>query len=313
LRLAHLRTDIHLGDEGWQHTLARSLELCESLGVKLELALFLSSDDDLSVLRERISTTEIARVLVAPEGAQTVTPLETTPASLVSYVKRSLELDDVPIAGGTDMYFCELNRTRPQIDAMDGVFWSINPQVHAFDDLSLLETPEAQGAQVQTAHHFAAGKPLFVGPITLRRRYNVNAADSTRRPEAPDDRQDSQINAAWTAASLKHLSDHGVDAATYFEICGPAGVLAEGQPLPVYEALSALCGLRGESVLECISTSPLQVCGLAARVGTSTTLIAINLTAATQTVEVEAAGIQRSLELSPYGLFKVDLEEGVAQ
>jgi hypothetical protein len=56
----------------------------------------------------------------------------TAPPTLVTTVRRKLALDGVPIAGGTTMYFCELNRTRPQVEAMDGVFWSLNGRIDSW-------------------------------------------------------------------------------------------------------------------------------------------------------------------------------------
>jgi NAD(P)-dependent dehydrogenase (short-subunit alcohol dehydrogenase family) len=53
----------------------------------------------------------------AREGAQTTSAHETTPGSVVALVREGLGLGaGVPVAGGTDMYFCELNRTRPEVD-----------------------------------------------------------------------------------------------------------------------------------------------------------------------------------------------------
>ena len=112
--------------------------------------------------------------------------------ALVAAVREALALGEgVQVAGGTDMYFCELNRTRPEVAEMDGVFWSVNAQVHAFDDLSVMETPEAQGMQVRTARDFSGDRPLFVGPISLRRRYNVNATEAEAEAEESGELPDS--------------------------------------------------------------------------------------------------------------------------
>ena len=121
------------------------------------------------------------------------------------------------------------------------------------------------------------------------------------------------INLAWTAASLKHLADQGADAVTYFEMCGPGGVIADNEPFPVYDALAQFCDLRGKSVLSCTTTSPLEVAGLAVSVDGSITLLAINLTPSTRTVEVDGDGVHRTIELAPYGLSRIDPEEGVQQ
>jgi hypothetical protein len=310
---AHLRCDVHLGDPSWPGELVTAIAAARKLDTALELALFVepAQGSELDRLREALAGAEIeiARVLVALEGAQTVTPEETTPPELVGMVRARLRLADAPVAGGTDMYFCELNRTRPQVEAMDGVFWSINGQVHAFDDISLLETPEAQGVQVRTARQFAPGKPLFVGPVTLRRRYNVNAtvAEDQARGELPDSvdpRQASLIAAAWTLASAKNLAEHGVDAITYFETVGWRGVIqgdgdpprperfaaAAGQVFPLFHVLADLTELRGLEVAPCNESLPLESVGLAARRadGTVAAILVANLTPRSLTVELTA-------------------------
>ena len=303
---AHVRVDVHVTAGGWRDGLTRALRLCGETGAALELALFLREGDELAPLRQALAGAHVARVLVAPEGAQTVTDEETTPPELVAYARAGLALAGVPFAGGTDMYFCELNRTRPQADSFDGVFWSLNGQVHAFDDVSLLETPEAQGEQVRAAQAFAAGKPLFVGPVTLKRRYNVNATVADAEPDPPDPRQALPIAAAWTAASAKHLTEQGAAAITYFETTGPRGVADNGEPLPVHRVLADLCGLQGADVLACETTRPLDVAGLALRGDGAVTLFAANLTPSPQTVAVRGLGSTDTIDLAPYEVVRID-------
>ena len=154
---AHLRHEVHLGAP-WREELDAAASAAAALGARLEVALFTAAGgEDLAAIGAALAGLDPARVLVAVADAQTTTPQETTPGDLVARVRTALGLGaGVPVAGGTDMYFCELNRTRPDVERMDGVFWSMNPQVHAFDDLSVMETPEAQGEQVRTARAFAA-------------------------------------------------------------------------------------------------------------------------------------------------------------
>jgi hypothetical protein len=267
---AHLRADLHLADPRWPDALAGAIGIADRIGAQLELVLFIpdAADAPLSRLRELLAGRHVARVLVAPEGAQTTTPAETTPPALVRQARGALALGSVPFAGGTDMYFCELNRTRPQVEEMDGVFWSLNGQVHAFDDVSLLETPEAQGEQVRTAREFAPGRAIFVGPVTLRRRYNVNATvaedeDAAESSDSVDPRQAALIGAAWTLASAKHLAEQGADAITYFETVGSRGVTQGGQAFPLFHVLSDVAELRGREIVSCVTDKPLEVAGFA--------------------------------------------------
>jgi D-apionolactonase len=307
---AHLRCELHLSDPGWRDALTRASDAAQGLGAQLELAVFLTPERDLAPLRAALAGIDLARVLVVAERGQTTTPEETTPPELIRAARSALGLSRVPIAGGTDMYFCELNRTRPNVVDIDGVFWSLNAQVHAFDDVSLLETPEAQGEQVRTAASFAAGKRLFVGPVTLKRRYNVNATVAEdpsldQLPDSVDPRQASLIGAAWTLASAKHLSEAGADAITYFETTGWRGVIQgdhappmpdrfaarAGQAFPLFHVLADVSELRGLEVVSCAASGPLGLVGLAARHGDgATTLLAANLMPRTQTIALQGVG-----------------------
>ena len=277
---AHLRVDTHLADPAWPEQLQRALAACADANAAFELAVFVRDEDTaaLEPLRAALAGATVARVLVLPEGAQTATPDETTPPELVALLRERLALEGVPFAGGTDMFFCELNRTRPQVEAMDGVFWSVNPQVHAFDDISLLETLEAQGEQVRAAKEFAAGKQIFVGPVTLARRPSV------------DPRQASLLGAAWTLASAKHLSEQGADAVTYFETTGLGGVVEGNEAFPLYHVLADVCSLHGAEVLACVSGRPLELNALAARRNGGTTLLVANLTHRAHMVELAGVG-----------------------
>jgi hypothetical protein len=309
---AHLRCEVHLGRSDWPAELAAWARCARSLAAPLELAVFVDGAAVLSgldALGSALAGIEVARVLVAVEGAQTTTVEETTPADVVSAVRDALALEAVPVAGGTDMYFCELNRTRPAAERMDGICWSMNGQVHAFDDVSVLETPEAQGEQVKAAHAFAAGRPLFVGPVTLRRRYNVNATvaedeDLGSVPDSVDPRQASLLGAAWTLASIKHLAEQGPDAVTYFETVGWRGVIQgdldpplpdrfparAGQVFPLFHVLADVAGLRGAEVVRCDGGNPLEVAALAAvRNGGGVTVLMANLTG--RRLSVSLAGL----------------------
>ena len=265
---AHLRADVHPADAAWPELLRRALAACARTGAALER------------LRDALAGAAVARVLVLPEG-----PEETTPPELVRLVRGRLALSGVPIAGGTDMSFCQLNRTKPQAGVVDGVFWPVDPQVHAFDDISLLETPEAQGEQVRAAKAFAGGKEILVGPVTFEPR------------PSRDPRIASLLGAAWTLASAKHLSEQGADAVTYFETTGPGGVLQEGEAVPLFHVLADVCSLRGAEVLACVSGRPLELSALAVRDDGRTTLLVANLTHRSHMIElagvVEGATMRR--------------------
>jgi hypothetical protein len=238
-------------------------------------------------------------VLAFARDQRTGTPTETTPPGLMRLARERLRpaLPGVPVGGGTDMYFTELNRTRPDVSLMDVVAFSTNPQVHAFDDLSLVETLEAQGDTVRSARALADGKPVVVTPVALRYRWPVHGPIQTAPGELPfqvDARQLSLMLAGWTVGSVKYTAEAGAASLTYYETTGWRGLVEteRGSPLPerfpsepgmvfpVYWAFRELARLRGGAIVACSSTAPLRAIGLALASGDGLTVLVANLTPA---------------------------------
>ena len=214
------------------------------------------------------------------------------------------------IGGGTNANFTDLNRARPPIDALDLVCYSINPQVHAFDNASLAETLAAQAVTVASARQFAGGLPLAITPITLLPRFNPNATAPEPAPapgELPrqvDVRQMSLFGAGWTAGSLKYLCASGAASLTYYETSGWRGVmeLASGAPLPerfrslpggvfpLYHVLADIGEFAGGEIVLSDSSEPLRVEGLALRKGTATRIVLASLIATPQRVRIQHGG-----------------------
>lgn len=227
-----------------------------------------------------------------------------------------------PLYGGTDAYFAELNRARLPLAELDGVCFSLNPQVHAFDPLTLRENLAPQETLVRAARRRALGKPVVVSPLTLRPRYNPNATQP-QGPLPPDPRQPSLFAAAWTAGSLKYLTLGGAAALTLFETVGAGGVLAqvalpEGQTrfaegrvraYPLYHLLAWVGAFAGGEMLPTRSSHPLQVEALALRKGRRMRLILANLSPQPQVVRLEGDALPR--ELTVRGLDLEGVEEAL--
>jgi hypothetical protein len=71
------------------------------------------------------------------------------------------------------------------VAAIDLAAYSINPQVHAFDNLTLVENLEPQADTLATARTFLGGKPVAVSPVTLRPRFNPLPAGPYPGPPPP--------------------------------------------------------------------------------------------------------------------------------
>jgi hypothetical protein len=134
-------------------------------------------------------------------------------------------LPDAGIVSGTDAYFVEINRHPPPVEGTDGICYSVNPQVHTFDDQSVFDNLEGQFYTVQAARSLGHGAPVYVSPITLRPRLNP---DQPEKFHGPDARQKSLLGAVWTLGSIIRLAEAGASGATYFELTGPCGVMEHG-------------------------------------------------------------------------------------
>jgi len=152
-------------------------------------------------------------------------------------------------AGGTNANFCELNRFRPDGTREDGIVYSINPQIHAFDELSLVENIAGQEETVKTSLAYGGGRPVVVSPITLKQRFNSVATSDEPEPgpdELPpqvDPRQMSLFAATWTVGSLNRLIESGVASVTYYETTGWRGVIQGDEAPPAPDLFPSRAGM----------------------------------------------------------------------
>jgi len=315
LNLHHLRVDLHLSEPDVIDDLAQAASQAEALGVDLEAAVFFSEDRG----------AELARLI---EGLEAIRPPvahwlifdedeATTPASLIWDVRPHLEAyrPDAPVGGGTNAYFTELNRTRPPVDVLDLIGYALNPQVHAFDNLSLVEALKTQGVTVTSARAFTGDRPLVITPVTLKPRFNPNATGPESEPgegELPpqvDVRQMSLLGAGWTLGSLKYLAEAGVHSATYYETTGWRGVMAraEGWPLPaafpapagsvypLYHVLRWIGQFADGKVIPATANDRLRVDALALRRDDQRRILLANMTGDEISVTVQGLGPDVSL------------------
>jgi len=298
LNLHHLRIDVVPGDPDCHEVLALATEQARALETSLEVAVHLSdnAEGELVALREEMELLrpKVCRWLIFHINEKS------TSGKWAALAREKLAGYDpqARIGGGTNAYFAELNRGRPPVDLLDFLCYSINPQVHAFDNDSLAETLQAQGYTVQSAKTFAGGLPIVISPVTLRPRFNPNATGPEGVPapgELPwqvDVRQMSLFGAAWTVGSMAYLSQSQADSVTYYETTGWRGVMEteKGSPVPakfrsipgavfpLYHVLADAGELPGGEVLKVTPSDALEVAGLAVRKGKRLRVLTANLT-----------------------------------
>lgn len=311
LRPDHLKAELRFRDKNWLAQLEQAARTAKQLNCPLELAIFLPDDAAaaLAALRAQLRDVAVVRLIVFHE-AEAATGA--TSARWLSLAREHLSgvLPGTQFVGGTNGNFAELNRQQPDsatMAAMDGVAYTINPQVHATDERSLVEAIEAQRDTVLTARSFSGPLPISVSSVTLKPPFNQAATeeeappDPDRLPAAVDPRQMSLFAAAWTVASLKSLAEGGADSITYYETTGWRGLIetADGSPLPgqfrsfagmvfpVYWVFAFLAGARQAALWRATPDRPLLLDGLVVQMDDRLRLLLANLQPVAQAVYVQ--------------------------
>ncbi len=283
---AHLRVDLefdHLGQ--YRGLFARAAQEARVTGTKLEVALELGPqpEPELRAIAKQAADLKapLARWLVFRAGQPA------TPPEVVALARQILP---GVVGSGTNQYFTELNRDRPTLTSLDCVAYSVNPQVHAFDNASLIENLSPQGDTVRSAKQFCGTKPIAVTPVTLKPRFNPQQRQPTDTKPPVDDRQRSLFAAAWTLGSAKYLSEAGVSSVTYYNTHGPSGLLDENQVFALYHVFADLAEFVGGSYQELASNSPLEALGLSLKLGARRRTLVANLTPTPRIVRLPATG-----------------------
>lgn len=200
------------------------------------------------------------------------------------------------LLSGARSHFTELNRRRDSIRAdADAITYSITPQMHATEVPHIVESLLIQRQTALNAHLLGSGKPLHVGPVTLRARFNAVATDGAYDPATleamtTDPLQAEEFTAAWLLGSIHALTVPGVESISYFEASGPRGLItAEGSLTPSFGIMAKLAALRGADVLHVDGAVPgLLLYPVASR--TAVLLFAANLTADALKIAVKLEG-----------------------
>ncbi|MGH9341053.1 MAG: hypothetical protein ACRD1R_16020 [Acidobacteriota bacterium] len=281
LNPAHLRVDLRLSEPGYRGHLRRAASEVNSLGLPLELALFCTdqAEDELrGLLKEvRALQPQIAAWLIFHVQEKSTRQRW---AALARQILTGYD-SGAKFGAGSSANFTELNRERPPVQVLDLVCYSANPQVHAFDNKSLVEALEMLGQTVANAREFSNNLPVAVTPLTL-----------CPRPRA-DVRQRSLFGAGWTLGSLKYLCESGAHSITFFETTGSAGVMEGGSTaFPLYHVLADAGEFAGGRVIPSRSNQPLRAEVFAVRKGNRTCILLANLCPDVQLIQIRSAELK---------------------
>jgi hypothetical protein len=283
---------------GWEKTLLRAFH--ESYALSLPLLLSFVFDDDYEKQLVRLKLFQEDKMPYVMMVQFFHARHKSTPPQLLEHISAGLRdiFQEVKIGAGTQAYFAELNRFRVDPAKVDYLTFSVNPQVHAFDLLSLTETLAAQQYVVASTQAFSGGKPVVVGPVTLKPRFNPNATGPApavlpgELPPQVDVRQVSAYAAGWTLGSVRNLAQAGAYAVSYYQTFGMQGIMQSskageilykfpafpGMKYPVYFIFRKILSYKNTKVLPLLCSHPLQAEGLVLQYRKGITVILANLT-----------------------------------
>jgi hypothetical protein len=207
-------------------------------------------------------------------------------------------------------YFTELNRKRPPIGALDYVTFTTCPNVHAADDLSVMQTLLAVPHMIRSTRAFMGeGLPCRIGPSQLGCRENPygkstapNEANGRVCLSRIDPRQRGLFNAAWTVGYFAACAYHGIEAVALGELTGPFGHVYRkadfvqpwydqhdgGMAYPAFHVVAGLSKLNSATLLSVETSGANNIAAIAAEKDGRAMLWLANLTAKTQPVQFSA-------------------------
>jgi hypothetical protein len=295
LALDYVRLDLDLtSEDGPRACLAKGRQV-KAWGRPLELVLVVSKGaprpEELARLGRWLQDVrpQIERVVVleAPRGFYI--GRTTSPGDKVRAYRPAVEdqCGAVALVSATEQYFADLNRSWPDLAGVDGVGYTICPQVHAADDISVMENSRGQADTVLTARARSGGRPVHVTSVAMIGKfgpYPAGVPDVAVLSAYGDPRQHEIFGAAWTVSSLRQLVDAEAASATYFELAGERGLVrsAAGRDgpasaVPVYRVLEAVLGWRGGGIVRVGGEDGADLVGLGAEWADRSELLVANL------------------------------------
>lgn len=324
-RFSILRLPINLSDFNWKEALWQANETAREL--KLDFELEVHTDDVEQRISDLISfihasNIQISRMSLYPaSGFDQTEPVPVKCAlfgasyQAVQFVTKHSHLQaaskylqehniSVPIGGGSRANFTEFNRAVLPLELMDYAEYAINPQVHAFDLVSLAETLNAQALTVRTAKVILQDcqrpVPLHINSVSLKQRINPYAANeqgvSQSQNAQADARLHSLFGAGWTLGSIRQLSEYGVESINYYDALGPIGIVpATDKPLPpVYHLFTELAKYKNAELLKLDINVLHQFEALGLQAGNKIMLLVANLTNNPQTISIDAPSLAQA-------------------
>ena len=310
--LVELRT----ADVNWPAAFARAVR--DAAGLPLDVRIVVDGPDRLAavldVVIDSVAPAELVRLAVF-DAASHVTEPHLWRALVDAAAARSIPA--TILVGGSRAHFAELNRSHGRLsDDLPAVAFGIAAEMHDTSTRQLIESVRMHRLVARDAVVIAAGRPVHVGPITLRPRFDAVATTPSepdertgvgdgygpgRDPSTIDPRQAAPALEAWTIASVAALAGEHVASATYFEAWGRRGVhgTAAGRALERLRDFAGLPLLDAEGV-------PDDVAVLARTDGDRAHALVASLRGTETEIVLRHSGVDRVVRIPAYSVVAVE-------
>jgi len=250
LKPNHLRINLLSSSPDFEF-LTLALGVANEVGAKLEIGLFLNSQIQQNELTQLLvplvqNSQHIVRILVLTEKTG-YSAFQGASAPGLSAMVKKLVPKEIEIFSGTDQFFSDINREMPNYSEIDGLVFALNPQVHASDDLSVMQNAspiEDIAAYIRRKYDDPLISLSTVDLIGAGGPFPNGLAPRNGLAPYEDLRQQNSFGAAWTLAMIAHATVAKIHAITFYEIAGNRGVMdLAGKPFPVFVLLREIARL----------------------------------------------------------------------
>lgn len=214
---SHTRIDFRLYEKFWEKDISSTVEKAKNLQLPIYCMLYFTENHEEETKRfihfiESFQLKDDIHSIALLATGKFV--LQDTTLDAITTVLRNF-YPTVRIGGGTDANFAQLNRNRPKTDSSDFMFYSIQPQEHASDKLSLIENIQGQYDTVATAKSFGYGKEIDISALSFYRRFNANTHFIVEKEiDVNYNYRGSNFEASWFIGAIHQLITAGVKTVT---------------------------------------------------------------------------------------------------
>lgn len=275
LNLSHLRADLLPENSHWKSHLENLAQQSRALNLPTHIALTEESPDESNIkeLKDECDKLGIKPSVIQLIGMKGKVLSE----EKIEAIKPSLSqhFPDAQFGVGSDKDFAQVNASRHLSKSQLHPVYGICPQVHAFDNLTLIENLTGQCRGVECLQDWWPQTPM-IASVHLHRYPGARVLyDQSLAEKEWDSRHPSLFGATWTLGSLSKLIEtNNTHSITYFETSGLRGVLAPnksnlipesfrtipGSPYPLYFVLKSI--LSAKKALKTLSSHPWQTQGI---------------------------------------------------